>query len=60
MDTIWYIWFRADSRYAGSGTPKHDDDVHGCTTIAPPDWDSDTELPVWDGTGWQIVPLPEA
>lgn len=52
---IYYIYRKDTGEFAGSGTPKIDNETHGNTTIAPPEYDyENNEMPYWDGQKWEI------
>lgn len=56
---IWYVFRREDGVYMGSGTPYHSDSMYDCTLVACPEYDPDTEIPVWDSETetWALKPL---
>jgi len=56
---IYYCFEKATGRYAGSGTPLIENATHSCTTVPAPSYDSEAEVPYWDGESWSLVPLDE-
>jgi hypothetical protein len=58
--TIYYIYRKDNGEYAGSGTPKIDNETHGNTTIAHPEYDfENNEIPYWDGKKWEVRKIAE-
>lgn len=54
---IYYVFDRLTGEFAGSGTPFFDNEQHGCTEIATPDYDHATQIPVWNGDNWDLKEL---
>lgn len=58
--TIYYVYRKDTGEFAGSGTPFFDDEEHGCTEIAAPSYDSETQKLFWlfDTETWEVRDLP--
>lgn len=54
MQEIYYVFLKSTGEFMGSGTPYYDDETYGCTTVPSPDYNIETEMPVWTGSEWEI------
>lgn len=58
--TIYYVYRKDTGEFAGSGTPFFDDEEHGCTEIAAPSYDSESQCLFWvfETESWEVRDLP--
>lgn len=54
---IYYVFSKLTSEFAGSGTPFFDDEIYGCTEVAAPQYDEQTQKLLWDGNNWTIIEI---
>ena len=54
---IYYVYRKDDGEYAGSGTPKIENETHASTTAAIPEYDSETQGVFWENKKWKIKEL---
>jgi hypothetical protein len=51
--TIYYIYRKDNGEYAGSGTPKIENEEYGNTTVLVPAYEED-EMAYWNGEKWEV------
>jgi hypothetical protein len=54
---IYYCYEIKTGKFSGSGMTEVNDDVYSSTTIACPEYDSLTEVPIFKDGKWDIVKL---
>ena len=54
---IYYVYRKDNGEYAGSGTPQIENETHASTTVAIPEYDSETQSVSWNGKKWVISEL---
>lgn len=56
---IYYCYKKSDGTFMGSGTPQIDNAEVGNTTVASPEYDRETEIPVFDDINqtWSLQQL---
>lgn len=54
---IYYVYQKDNGEYAGSGTTEIENETHASTTVAIPEYDSDTQNVFFEENKWKIKEL---